>query len=166
MKFKKYGVVILCIAAAAILIINSGGMRLQVQLRIVRGDSQHVVNAAAVGTVSHLHGGGDEKGIRFRNGSVKIDMGYGVTNVQGCFSKEDIQSAWPDASLTQDWPFAMSVFNTGSDLKRNIWISVKCDVESGMASAMLYMFYDRSSEPVVWHWEGMIGERIVLVGEI
>jgi len=155
------------IAAALLLVFGKGGSRLQVHLRVKQpGDTFSVVYAAPKATISNQHGGGDEKQVRFSKGVLQLDIPYGVTTVKGCFAWEDIQAAWPDSLLREDWPFSFSVFSTGTDGRKDTRISVTCDPVTNGASATMYFFYDFSPEPVVLEWTGAIGEPIAFGFEV
>lgn len=102
-----------------------------------------------------------EKSARFENGTAKLFMDYGPTEIVGCFHRTGITQVTDAIPLEDDWPFVLYLFNTRSGRSFRAYIDLEVHPGSTEASAVLYVFYEGSARPKLSTWKGGIGEKIV-----
>ena len=101
--------------------------------------------------------------IRITNGNLKCSVEYGPIRIKGVFSRAEIKKIWPDAPIDSDWNFSIVLFNCHLDsVGYHMYCYVQVDAETNQCAADLYIFKNGFANPDIDHWEGKIGEEIVL----
>ena len=101
--------------------------------------------------------------IKITNGKLSCSIGYGPIEIAGCFSREEILRIWPEAPIDKDWDFGIGLFDCHvEDRGYHMYCNVQVDTQTGLSTADLYIFENGFASPVIDHWEGKVGEEIIL----
>lgn len=101
--------------------------------------------------------------IRITNGNLKCSVGYGPIEIKGVFPYAEIKKIWPDAPIDNDWIFWIVLFNCHVESSGyHMYCDVQVDTKTSLCTADLYIFINGFTNPDIAHWEGTIGEEIVL----
>ena len=101
--------------------------------------------------------------IKITNGKLSCSIGYGPIEIAGCFSREEILRIWPEAPIDKDWDFGIGLFDCHvEDRGYHMYCNVQVDTQTGLSTADLYIFENGFASPEIDHWEGKVGEKIIL----
>lgn len=108
----------------------------------------------------------DDHRVSFRNNVLRTCLDHGPSAICGVFPCSALKEIWHDIPLQTDWPFKICLYNTNSGQILNMYFDLKVFSDSIEAKATLYIFYDKTAQPVILTWFGKIGDEVSLSCEV